>query len=143
MAKKGTYDRHIKIGAFQEIVQKEIDLYMRELQADVPDIVMETGKQCVARIKAYVAMAGINDHGYGSSWKIKVIDNNAWLGTFIKVHSPRKYRIAHLLEHGHPIKDKSGKTLGSAKAFPHMRYAEQDMELYLENKLKQVIAQKG
>lgn len=142
MASRGTYDRHCKVTGFQEIVQKQIEQYIREIQDDIPDIVEKTGKQCVAHIKAYVWAAGINDRTYGSSWKVKVIDRNKFLGTFITVHSPKKYSIAHLLEHGHDIKNKKGQVLGSARAFPHLRYAEADAEMFLENSVKRLIEEK-
>lgn len=140
---RGTYDRHCKVTGFQEIVQKEIEQYIRDIQDDIPDIVEKTGKKCVQSIKAHVVMAGIQDRGYGSSWKVKVIDRNKFLGTFITVHSPKRYSIAHLLEHGHDVKNKSGKVIGSAKAFPHLRYAEGDAELFLENSLMKLIQEKS
>ena len=137
MAKRGTYDRHIKVGVFQEIVQKEIEGYVRDLQESIPDIVEQAGKKCVQGIRAHAVMAGIPDREYAKSWKVKIIDKNAW-GTFLKVYSPKKYRIAHLLEHGHTLKV-HGKVVGTVRAYPHLVYAEKEAILFLENKMKKTI----
>ena len=140
MAKRGAYDKKVKVGAFSEMIQKEIDQYCREIEKEIPDIVEKAGKKCAQSINFHAASAGINDRkGYGKSWRFKVTERNGWLGTFGKVYSPKHYRIAHLLEHGHPIIGKNGKPIGSAKAFPHIRLAEQESVLFLENTLKRMI----
>lgn len=131
----GKYDRHVKCNAFADEVQNQLDLYVKEIQETIPDIVKETGKKCVQAIRTNGVAAGIPDKKYLKSWQMKVISQNAW-GTYVVVHSPKHYRIAHLLEHGH-VKKVRNKVLGTTRAYPHLIYAEQDAETFLENKLKQ------
>ena len=130
----GKYDVHCHIGDFKDAVENQIDLYVKELQQSIPDIVEQAGRKCVQSIRANAVMAGIPDRQYAKSWKAEVITKNAW-GTFMKVWSPKKYRIAHLLEHGH-TKVIHGKVTGTVRAYPHLCYAEQEAVQFLENMLK-------
>lgn len=57
---------------------------------------------------------------YASTWKVKKMKN----GT-VYVHNDKNYRLTHLLEKGHVIRTASGKTVGKARAFPHIKPVEE------------------
>lgn len=138
MGKLGKYDVHCHVGDFADAVQNQMDLYVRELQESIPDVVDKAGKRCVQFIRAYASTAGFRDREYGKSWKVENIMRNAW-GSYIKVWSPKHYRIAHLLEHGHTKVSPSGKPLGTTKGYPHLKQAEEDSIQFLEDLLKKTI----
>lgn len=74
---------------------------------------------------------------YASGWTVKV--SNGAEGTKVyTVHNATSYRLTHLLENGHVIRNKKGE-YGRAPAHPHIKAAEQRaitrLIAELENKL--------
>ena len=134
----GKYDKHVTVSNFSDAVQNEIDLYCKQITQSVPDAVDQAAKKCLESIKAHVAMAGINDKDYSKSWK-KICELKSAFYTAYRVYSEKRYRIAHLLEHGHAKVTKDGKVIGKTKAFPHLIYAEKDSVQFLENLLKKKV----
>ena len=67
---------------------------------------------------------------YFKSWKKKVTAQTA-LGKVVTVHSPTHYRIAHLLEKGHALRNG-----GRTRAFPHIAPAEEAGEKKLLDDLE-------
>lgn len=132
------YDRRVNVSNFSDAVQNTLDMYCKEIEKSVPDVVEQSAKKCVQSIKAHVAMAGIKDRTYSSSWKAKCELKSSFYTSY-RVFSEKHYRVAHLLEHGHDKVSRSGKPLGTTRAFPHLIYAEQESVQFLENKLKQTI----
>ena len=131
------YNNHVTVGDFKDAVENEIDMYVKELQKSIPDICKQAATKCVQSIRVHAVMAGIPDREYSRSWKKERITENAW-GAYYRVWSPKKYRIAHLLEHGH-TKVIHGKVTGTVRAYPHLCYAEQESIQFLENMLKKAI----
>lgn len=134
----GKYDRRVSVSNFSDAVQNQIDLYCKEVAASVPDAVDQSAKKCLESIKAHIAMAGINDKDYSKSWKKKCELKSAFYTSY-RIYSKTRYRIAHLLEHGHTKVSKDGKVIGKTKAFPHLIYAEEDSVQFLENLIKKTI----
>lgn len=60
---------------------------------------------------------------YARSWAVKE-ENNGRVKKYI-VHNKKHYRLTHLLEKGHIIKNKYG-TYGRTRAFPHIGQAEKE-----------------
>jgi len=134
----GKYDRRVNVSNFSDAVQNEIDMYCKEITKSVPDAVDQAAKKCLESIRAHVAMAGIKDKDYSRSWK-KICELKSAFYTSYRVFSEKRYRIAHLLEHGHTQVSKDGKVIGKTRAFPHLIYAEEDSVQFLENLLKKNI----
>ena len=59
---------------------------------------------------------------YASSWAVKTQNGVGGSKTYI-VHNKKYYRLTHLLENGHVIRNKKG-TYGRAPAHPHIKAAE-------------------
>lgn len=138
MGRLSKYSVHCHVGDFKDAVQNEMDLYIKEIQGSVPNVVELSAKRCVQFIRAYAAIAGFKDVKYGKSWKAEPIMKNAW-GAYYKVWSPKHYRIAHLLEFGFNRKDKHGNPIGTQKGYPHLKPAEEDAVQFLEDLLKKTI----
>ena len=134
----GKYDKHVSVSGFSDAVQNEIDLYCKELVKSVPDVVNKAATKCIQSIRAHVAMVGIKDKDYSKSWT-KVCELKSAFYTSYRIWSPKKYRIAHLLEHGHSKIGKDGKPLGMTKAYEHLKPAEKESVQFLENLMKKTI----
>ena len=67
---------------------------------------------------------------YSKSWTGRVTDESADDIT-VTVYSPSRYRLTHLLEHGHALRNG-----GRARAFPHIAPAEEKGAAELEREVK-------
>lgn len=56
---------------------------------------------------------------YAASWKAEKLQKGRVYTEWV-VHNVKHYRLTHLLEKGHPIKNQYGGTKGSANAWPHI-----------------------
>lgn len=67
---------------------------------------------------------------YAKSWKAKAQD-----GGYV-IYNEKHYRLTHLLENGHDVVV-SGKKVGRAKAYPHIKPAEEKGIKDFENKIRE------
>ena len=109
--------------------------YAETVVTDTKSAVEATGKMAAETAQAYASRIGRGK--YAKSIKAKTTETTR-LGVTVTVYSTQ-YRIAHLLEHGHVVKTKSGKIVGSARAFPHFAMAEAMAESTLPKKIEQAI----
>ena len=139
MSKYNKYQQRVGVTGFSDMVESTIDLYCKEIEKSVPNIVEQAAKKCLQSIRVHIALAGIKDKDYSKSWKAKCEIKSPFY-TGYRVYSEKRYRIAHLLEHGHAKVSPSGKPLGTrADAFPHLQYAEQDSVQFMENMFMKTI----
>ena len=125
--------RRIKPDELDGAIRDIIEDYTKEVAEGVPEDVKSTGKACVQIIRAHIDSAGIGGSKYRAAIKSDVTESNRFAAT-VNVWAGKHYRIAHLLEHGHPIKIK-GKVVGVARAYPHFAPAEADASKLLEKKI--------
>lgn len=69
---------------------------------------------------------------YAKSWKVKNEGND-----YI-VYNEKHYRLTHLLENGHDV-IVNGKKVGRAKAYPHIKPAEQKGIALFEQEIKEQV----
>ena len=105
--------RDVAIDAMNEAVKDAGDTVKKEIAANAPQ---RTG-------------------AYAKSWKVSETAHTA-LGVQVTVHSPSRYRIAHLLEHGHA---KRGG--GRVEARPHIAQAEEAGEKKLVEDLEKALGE--
>lgn len=55
------------------------------------------------------------------------------------IHNEDHYRLAHLLEKGHVIRNGTGRTYGTVQAFPHIKPVEEWAKDELPRKVKEMI----
>lgn len=74
--------------------------------------------------------APVRRGNYKKSWKVKKIKDGSYI-----IHSVKHYRLTHLLEHGHRLKNGA-----MSKAFPHIvngeEYAQSELPKRIEKILK-------
>lgn len=119
--------------SFAEAVRDIITEYGDDVGKSVKEDVKETGKKCVELVHQNIDAAGIGGRKYRKSFKDTTTKDTAWITT-VEVHSPKHYRLTHLLEFGHVVKVK-GKVVGAARAYPHLANAEREAEEQLEKKI--------
>lgn len=105
-------------------VIKNLNSYAKVTSDTVERAVKETAKETVKELRV-TSPVGSGD--YSRSWKSKrdatARGKNKY--NMIVYSNKPNYRLTHLLEKGHPIV-KKGRTVGSARAIPHIKNAEEN-----------------
>lgn len=119
--------------AFADAVRNLMAEYGEEVSQSVKEDVKDIGKETVRLVHQNIDAAGIGGRKYRKSFKDTVTKDTAWITT-VEIHSPKHYRLTHLLEFGHVVKVK-GKVVGAARAYPHLATAETEAEELLGKKI--------
>ena len=116
----------ISIDELTSAVMEQLDEY-RELATDeMKKAVKDAGKTVKTEINA---SAPVRTGRYAKSWKSRTTAES-YSDIEVTVYSPKRYMLAHLLEHGHA---KRGG--GRVRAIPHIKPAEERGEEQLERDL--------
>ena len=118
---------NIAIDDLASAITNELVNYSQEVTDGLKEDIKEAAKLCKDEIKKNAP----RDRGeYAKSWKTqKVFENDEDIR--IVVHSPKHYRLAHLLEYGH-AKVGGGRVVGK----PHLATAEKAAEKLLDKSVK-------
>ena len=108
-------NRTVKVGEFAAAVNACLKEYSEAATAKTKAAVKKAGRTATQEINA---SAPVRTGRYKGSWRSKTTAEN-YLSLEVTVHSPTRYMLAHLLEHGH-AKRGGGRT----RAFPHIAPAE-------------------
>lgn len=119
--------------AFADAVRQLVEEYGEDVSKSVKEDVKDVGKETVQLVHQNIDAAGIGGRKYRKSFKETVTKDTAWITT-VEIHSPKHYRLTHLLEFGHVVKVK-GKVVGAARAYPHLATAEKEAEELLGKKI--------
>ena len=114
---------------------ENLDDAVRELLEEYADMTAETLKTAVDNAgtlakKEIKATAPVKTGQYAKSWKAKKTKETA-TNYQVTVYSPSRYRLTHLLEHGHAKRNG-----GRVRAFPHIAPAEEKAEEHLLSELE-------
>ena len=120
--------------AFADAIHEIFEEYGEEVGHDVKQDVLDAGKKCVELVHQNIDQAGIGGRKYRKSFKSTTTKDTPWITT-VEIHSPKHYRLAHLLEYGHVVKVK-GRVVGAARAYPHLATAEKEAEELLGHKVE-------
>ena len=121
---------HISIDALSEAVMEQLDEY-RELATDeMKKAVKDAGKTVKDEING---SAPVKTGRYAKSWKSKTTAES-YSDIEVTVYSPKRYMLAHLLEHGHA---KRGG--GRVRAISHIKPAEEIGEEQLERDITRAL----
>lgn len=123
--------------ALCDAVQDIIKEYSDELVGKLPDIVKGAAKTTVKALKKNTESIGGTK--YRGSFKSKKGSALISGETTYIVYSTQ-YRLTHLLEHGHVIRNRSGGPVyGMTRAFPHWKPAEQEGIDEIDEKIREAI----
>ncbi len=123
----------IDVKELSRSVMSALEQYGAIASADVKDAVTKTSKECVQDIKRRATAYGWRGK-YVNSWSKKVEPLGAGGFKAIVYADENGYRLAHLLEKGHALRNG-----GRAKAFPHIAPAEDNAEQRLFTLIRQAL----
>ena len=122
-------NRKVEIDQLANAVMEGLNEYA-DLATDKLKLAVENAGK---RVKKEIAATAPGTGKYAKSWRTKKTKESS-TDLEVTVYSPTRYRIAHLLEHGHA---KRGG--GRVRAIPHIApaqdHAEQEIERELERSL--------
>lgn len=90
-----------------------------DFKINTKTLVEKVADECVEDIQKYAKQVGIGGHEYIQGWTYLMDEGKA------VVHNKKHYRLTHLLEYGHIIRNQFG-TYGKTDPRPHIRNAYKD-----------------
>lgn len=109
----------VKPNELSRAILKEIDQYSERVSENVDDAVGEIAKESRKKLRAVQSVKGSNIwRNYPRGWTIKSKKTKGHRTEI--VWNSRYYRLTHLLEHGHVIKNGTGRTYGRTREFEHI-----------------------
>ena len=121
----------VSVDQLADAINAALQEYAALAAADMKKCIADAGKTVRKEIKS---QAPKESGQYGKSWRVKKVAEDSQTVEYI-VYSPRRYYLAHLLEHGHA---KRGG--GRVSARPHIAPAEEIGEEKLIQDLERALA---
>ena len=123
---------------------KDLMTQLNDVLQDYSKEVMDTYNTCGKEIaddtvsKLKRVKFGRYDRGkYSKSWAVKQEKSNWGSNTYI-IYNKKHYRLTHLLEFGHVVKNGTKRVVGKADAIPHIK----PMEEWVQQQLPKLLVQK-
>ena len=121
--------RSVKVDQLADAVMEELDEY-----ADLATDKMKTAVESAGkRVKKEIASRAPGSGKYAKSWRSKKTKETS-TNLEVTVYSPSRYRIAHLLEHGH-AKRGGGRVEGRPHIAPAEEIAVKELEQEITREL--------
>lgn len=120
----------------EKALGKVLDDYENEVFDDMQEAIKATTKVGVRAIKADSPK---KSGKYASGWTSKMETGRlSAQGTIYNAKTPG---LPHLLEHGHVIRNGTGRTFGNVKAYPHIAAVEQRVIEFYQQNIKERLSQ--
>ena len=120
----------IKASDFSAAMNKILDKYGDDVKEVTDRLVKRAGKEARDKLQqTSPKKSGI----YAKSWATAEFESSV-LGAWVTVYNKKKPGLAHLLEHGHALRNG-----GRTRAFPHIKPVEEEVKQELEKNLRQAI----
>lgn len=130
--------KRVKMDGLAGAVMAALNEYRSLAFSVVEDAVEQAARETTRELRSNIGAAGIGGTG---KYRRSVSQRKAEeIGTYtisreVYVRPPH-YRLAHLLEQGHEVKNrKGGPVLGEARAFPHWEQA----DAFAENRVAELV----
>ena len=117
----------VSIGNLAAAVMNQLNNYSNLCTENMKDAVKKSAKAVKQEISA---TAPVRTGAYAKSWATKNVKESQ-TALEITVHSKNRYQLAHLLEHGHALRNG-----GRSKAIPHIAPAEEKGVKLLEDEIE-------
>lgn len=122
----------INVEDLADAITQELENYRQTVTDEMKKDVKTVAKECKQEIQA---KSPILTGDYKKGWRVKKVFESE-NDIRVVVENKTDYRLTHLLEHGHDVKNKEGKVIGHAPAHPHIGPASQNASRKLKKKLK-------
>lgn len=119
-------------------VVKELSRYTEEVESRVAAAVIEVGNLGAKELQGITQVDESNVwKNYPRGW---TTENKRRKGQQTsEIHNKTYYRLTHLLENGHVIKNGTGRTYGNTRAFPHIEAVDKKSVELLDKKIREAI----
>ena len=118
--------------AAEVITQK--DLYRALLNENIGEVFDEIADEGLNEIKSRSQTAGFNDRKYSKSWDKRIVKNPSTGMYNVTIYNKKHYRLTHLLEKGHALKNG-----GRTRAFPHIAPTQDHMDKRIVEEITKAI----
>lgn len=119
-------------------ILKNLDDYTDNVRVKVDEAVGEIAKESQKQLRATTGAAGSNVwKKYPTGWTTKSTRRKGYRKE--EVWNSRYYRLTHLLENGHVIKNGTGRTYGRTRSFEHIGPINDEAQEKLEEKIREAI----
>ena len=119
-------------------ILKEMETYTESVSEAADKAVIKVAKEAQKKLKATRSVQGSNVwHKYPYGWATKSKKKKG--RTEAVVHNRDHYRLTHLLENGHVIKNGTGRTYGRTRSFEHIGPVNEEAQKRLEEAIMEAI----
>lgn len=116
----------VKLTEVGKAINDVLTAYQDDVIEGVTDLVKKVSDEAKQEVQAGSPVRASGGGRYKRGWTVKDERKDRYHPKAI-VHNRTDYQLAHLLEHGHIIRNKpGGRELGSTSAQPHIAPAEQN-----------------
>ena len=127
----------VSIDNVADAITDILDEYSGNIELAMKDTIKKAGKEAAKELRA-TSPKRPGGGSYAKGWTSKVtLDSSA--KTEVVVHNKTEYRLAHLLENGHAMVTKGGRTVGFVQGQPHIKKVEEKATAELEAKITEII----
>ena len=115
------------IDKFAHIIELTLEAYAQDVWSVTQETIDTLGKEAAKAVQANAKQVLKRPHNYPKGWTYtaqRPKGHHALEKTGV-VHNKTEYRLAHLLERSHVMRNGTGRTFGRSKARPHIAEVEQ------------------
>lgn len=121
---------------FSADIEKILEEYGDDIQNNLEEVTKEVGKKAAQAVKNSAKQA-VNGKQYASGWTSQY--ETSRLGATATVYNKKLPGLAHLLEHGHVIRNGTGRTFGTTKAYEHIAPVEEEIVEEYEKEIQKAL----
>lgn len=133
------YHKKVDLEEWAPAFERTLKDWSWDIAADVKDAVTRAGKYALEELRDNMGEQNVGKPNgrYRKSWRV--------VGILEKAHAKQiavcstEYRIAHLLEKGHIVRNQTGKVYGKTHPLPHIGPAERAATEFLEREVAKII----
>ncbi len=132
--------KKIKPIDFDKAIMDVLSQYGEQVNEVIGESIDSVSKQAVEKLQSVQTFApnGNPTGAYSASWKSEEVKTGR-LSQKRVIHNQEHYRLTHLLEKGHVLKNGTGRTFGRVPAYPHIadanEYVAQELPKEIERRL--------
>ena len=128
-------NQSVKPSDLAAAIMNELDNYTEEVQANIIDVT----KQILKDARTDVSAKSPRRFGdYAKGWSVKFVKGKGSVSG--AVHNATRYRLTHLLEHGHVTKNGTDRKFDDTPAHPHIGSVNDAAQKAFEEAIKEAIA---
>ena len=121
----------VSVDQLADAINVALQEYATLAASDMKKCIADAGKTIRKEIRSHAPKESAQ---YGKSWRVRKVAEDSQTVTYM-IYSPKRYFLAHLLEHGHAKRNG-----GRVSARPHIAPAEEKGEEKLIKDLERALA---